>query len=84
MPFFQKKPVIIEARFLHPEGDYDEAASIVGWAGGVANDDGFLVPTLEGEHQVRPGMWVIKGVKGEFYGCQADIFEETYQALNYN
>lgn len=24
------------------------------------------------------GDWIIKGVKGEFYPCKPDIFEQTY------
>jgi hypothetical protein len=41
----------------------------------------FNINTLEGtSYEVKPGVWVIKGVKGEFYPCQPDIFMETYQA----
>ena len=25
--------------------------------------------------------WIIKGIKGEFYPCKPDIFEETYDEL---
>ena len=28
-----------------------------------------------------PGDWVIKGVRGEFYACKKDIFEETYEPI---
>lgn len=38
----------------------------------------FYVKTLEGEHVVHVGMWLIRGVKGELYGCDPEIFEETY------
>jgi len=27
------------------------------------------------------GDWIIKGVKGEFYPCKPDIFEQTYEAV---
>ena len=27
------------------------------------------------------GDWIIKGVKGEFYPCKPDIFEETYEKV---
>ena len=30
---------------------------------------------------VCPGDWIIKGVKGEYYSCHPDIFEETYQLI---
>lgn len=37
------------------------------------------IDTLEGGHNVCPGDWIIKGVKGEFYPCKPDIFELTYE-----
>jgi hypothetical protein len=36
------------------------------------------IGTLEGYHNVKPGDWIIKGVKGEIYPCKPDIFELTY------
>ncbi|MBU2648527.1 hypothetical protein KKI24_27720 [bacterium] len=40
------------------------------------------VSTLEGWHIVCPGDWIIKGVKGEFYPCKPDIFEQTYEEVD--
>lgn len=37
------------------------------------------IETLEGEHIVTKGDYIIKGVKGEFYPCKPDIFEQTYE-----
>lgn len=34
--------------------------------------------TLEGLITAMPNDWIIKGVKGEFYPCKPDIFEQTY------
>lgn len=31
---------------------------------------------------VKANQWIIKGVKGEFYPCDADVFEETYDAID--
>jgi hypothetical protein len=39
------------------------------------------IDTLEGGHTVCPGDWIIKGIKGEFYPCKPDIFEQTYEKL---
>ncbi len=39
------------------------------------------VDTLEGGHIVCPGDWIITGVKGEFYPCKPDIFEQTYELV---
>ncbi|MCX0396936.1 hypothetical protein LI014_06065 [Clostridium perfringens] len=38
-----------------------------------------IIPTLEGEMICSLGDYLIKGVKGEFYPCKPDIFEETYE-----
>lgn len=27
------------------------------------------------------GNWIIKGVNGEFYACNPDIFENTYEEV---
>lgn len=36
------------------------------------------IHTLEGDHFALEGDYIIKGVKGEFYPCKPDIFEQTY------
>jgi len=40
-----------------------------------------LIPTLESPHEANQGDWIIKGIKGEFYPCKPDIFEETYEKV---
>ena len=40
-----------------------------------------IIPTLEGDHEARPGDWIIMGIKGEIYPCKPDIFEQTYEAV---
>lgn len=40
------------------------------------------IKTLEGTMIANPGDYIIKGVKGEIYPCKADIFKETYEAVN--
>jgi hypothetical protein len=32
-------------------------------------------------HAGKPGDWVIKGLKGEFYVCDAEVFEQSYDAV---
>ena len=39
------------------------------------------IPTLEGTHTAKPGDWIIRGVKGEFYPCKPDIFAATYDKV---
>jgi hypothetical protein len=42
----------------------------------------FLISTLEGVMQARPGDWIIRGVRGEFYPCKHDIFTATYEQVS--
>lgn len=42
-----------------------------------------IIHTLEGEHIVRHGDYVVKGVYDEFYPVKPTIFEETYEEVNY-
>lgn len=42
--------------------------------------DGMLmIRTLEGDMEAPYGHWIIKGVAGEFYACDPDIFEKSYE-----
>ena len=40
-----------------------------------------VIHTLEGDMTTTQGDWIIKGVKGEFYPCKPDIFEQTCDPL---
>lgn len=37
------------------------------------------IKTLEGISRADVGDYIIRGLKGEFYPCKPDIFEETYE-----
>lgn len=86
MPMFRKKPIVIEAR--HFDGTIATKKEMEESFGVTTVDattyDGKLlswrIGTLEGPHEVTPGDWIIRGVKGEFYPCKPDIFEATYEA----
>jgi hypothetical protein len=41
-----------------------------------------LIQTLEGTMAANSGDWIIRGVKNEFYPCNPDIFEETYELVD--
>ena len=43
--------------------------------------DELYIKTLEGDHRVSDGDYVIRGVKGELYPCKPDIFEMTYEPV---
>lgn len=82
MPYYRKKPIPIEAC----QYTGDNFIELQNWSGGtVAMDDysdNAFVATLEGPMRFDEGDYVIKGVRGEFYPCQKDIFEETYEIIN--
>jgi hypothetical protein len=81
MPFYRKKPVVIEA-VPYDGTNHAEIAAFTGLPL-VSNDEAvgmpIIIPTLEGDHQAQPGDMIIRGVKGEFYPCKSDIFAATYE-----
>lgn len=84
MPFFQKKPIAVEAFKLTP----DSMKHVLSWCGGEPHSSepkrgitGISINTLEGTMVAVWGDWIIKGIKGEFYPCKLEIFEATYEPL---
>lgn len=81
---YRKKPVVIEA--VRWTGDnWTEmrefiGGDIVSWQhGGVGEEPSLWIKTLEGTMKAKKGDYVIRGVAGEFYPCDALIFAETYE-----
>jgi len=86
---FRKKPVVIEATQWFTMGDHP-AVERFPWGRAVIKAEGYpdydpwdrgIIRTLEGDHEVCPGDWIITGVKGEHYPCKPDIFEMTYERV---
>ncbi len=83
---FRKKPVIIEA--IQSDGSPASNREIIDWTRGsdtpahMGDMDGghqtLYISTLEGDHRVTVGDWIIRGVKGEHYPCKPDIFGATH------
>ena len=73
---YRKKPVVIEATQWFKNGDHPAVVNL-----DVLPTENGWVETLEGGHVVRPGDWIITGVKGEHYPCKPDIFAATYQMV---
>lgn len=87
MKQYRKKPVTIEA--VQFDGlNLTEIKDFVGDDCEVEIYDNWVTPpvarivihTLEGDMEVSKKDYVIKGVKGEFYPCKPDIFEQTYES----
>jgi hypothetical protein len=84
---FRKKSVVIDAvqwtgsnladmtRFI----ECDFSASQRACGDGL---DSLFIPTREGEHEARPGDWIIRGIAGEFYPCKPDIFAATFEPVS--
>ena len=90
---YTKKPVTIEAiqwdglnlheiiEFVGSSLDYSICDTA--WEIGVGPPYvDMTIHTLEGDHKVSVGDYVIKGVAGEFYPCKPDIFKQTYDHVN--
>lgn len=89
---YRKKPVVIDAiqwTGLNPNEIkefvgkkliivYYAAAYKAGATGIITN---LTIHTLEGDMKADAGDYIIKGVKGEFYPCKSDIFEQTYEKV---
>lgn len=77
-----KKPIAVEALQIHE--NVSEIKEFIG-----ENGDAYIkgpntvvtIHTLEGDMKATDGDYIIKGVKGEFYPCRKDIFEETYELV---
>ena len=92
MKKYIKKPVEIEAvqwTGLNPTEIKEFAGDNVGIeyydaayeAGAGPMTATVTIHTLEGDMKANHGDYIIKGVKGEFYPCRQDIFEQTYEEV---
>lgn len=84
---YRKRPLVIEA------WQWDESEQTLNEIGcGYMSYDGhqdtpdlvrnLRIATLEGTMNVNKGDWIIKGIKGEFYPIELDIFEKTYEKVD--
>ncbi len=78
MAKFRKKPVVIEAEQYQPGKAIPGVCTGECIGSGWEKESAPHIHTLEGDHTVSPGDWIITGVKGEKYPCKPDIFEATY------
>jgi hypothetical protein len=94
MTKYRKKPVVIEAiQFNDTASNFEEIKKFVGsqlkyeivdtaWEVQKGRPHILIwIDTLEGDMRVSVGDYIIKGVKGEFYPCKPDIFENTYELV---
>ena len=77
---YRKKQIVVDA-YQYTEEPY-RVMRFMNVDDLVVNEDGsIIIPTLEGQHIASKGDYIIRGVKGEYYPCKPDIFEETYEKI---
>lgn len=76
---YRKKPVVIDAIQWNGE-NFQEISEFVG-EHLIETEKSIQIKTLEGNHILSVGDYIIKGIKGEFYPCKPDIFEKTYEQV---
>lgn len=88
MTKYRKKLVVVEAVQFDPETlPWPDCVVPSKLQHGRMRDRGYypvgtpIIKTIEGDTQVSPGDWIIKGVAGEFYPCDPAIFESTYEPI---
>lgn len=82
MPKFRKKPVEIEAVEWTGENIREMGSFMDHRNFSYDHRYGLRIHTLEGTHDATVSDMIIKGVKGEFYPCKADIFALTYDPVD--
>lgn len=45
-------------------------------------NDGFIVKTMEGTMRGKIGDYLMRGINGELYVCDKEIFNKTYELIN--
>ena len=77
---YQKKPVTVFA----VKWDGTNLLEVLSFTNNKAmmKNDTLIIPTLEGTMAAEVGSYIIKGVKGEYYPCREDIFDDTYEEVN--
>ena len=76
---YKKKPIIVSA-VKWDGGNLQEINTFTDNKAMVKNNV-LIIPTLEGAMAAEVGSYIIKGVKGEYYPCRGDIFEDTYEEV---
>lgn len=84
---YKKKPVEIEAiQFIDTPERVCEISEFIGYDFRVNYEDKdnpyIIIGTLEGDMKANVGDYIIKGIKGEFYPCREDIFNQTYEKVD--
>ena len=84
---YRKKPIVIEAVQYEGNGNISESPQWI-WEAfkskvlrPTSGSDPLYIKTFEGSLLVKPNSYIIRGVKGELYPCEPEIFEQTYEKV---
>lgn len=83
MPKFRPRP--IDA--IKYDGTARSLDTIFDWSGGeldVSTDEQgrITLQTMEGDHKVSPGSYIVRDPTGGFYPHKADLFEAIYELID--
>lgn len=81
---FITKPTEIQA--IEYDGSPERNREIIDWSRGsetpaFTDSRTLKISTLEGDHTVSLGDFVIRGIAGEFYPCKPGIFHAKYEEV---
>lgn len=88
MKRYRKKPVEVEAVLF--KGSSSQIAALMSWMSGseyvhptVQTSDHCTMPihTLEGVMTAKPGDYIVKGTRGEFYPVKPEPFADTFEEV---
>ena len=84
---YRKKPIVIEAVQWVGDNHIDIMKELSAqkyidvWVDDKTRERYLEIETLEGRMKASVGDYIIKGIRGEFYPCKPDIFEQTYEKV---
>lgn len=76
---YKKKPVVVSA--VKWNGNNLQEINAFTDNKTMIKNNTLIIPTLGGVMAAEIGSYIIKGVKGEYYPCRGDIFEDTYEEV---
>lgn len=84
MPFYTRKPVLIEARQLLPDSqnwqDLADWSNNSFWAE-LSREARFFLQTPTGKVEMFVFDWLIKGDTGNFSRCRNQLFSQIYEIV---
>ena len=77
---YRKRPVVVEA-IQWTGKNYKDIQAFAGIkiVHYFQEAEVLMVRTLEGDMFASRGDYIVKGIRGEFYPCKPDVFQETYE-----